>query len=1326
MARGSFKANDRSRPSLYRTPSPPRRHWEAISPTAHVHHIATLSPHRDLTSYHVLHTAPQRLGKAAHRSLASDSTGSGLEAFASIALATTETANGHGLDDSTRKQAGVHKIDGLKEEERPPKRSRTTEYPERRPSGAYPSIRPHGPSGAQEAEAELLLNFAREVHSEHQRSASISNSEKFLSPTSAARNIQPFAPTFDESPRRPEAHVNGDSDRQQGSGQETAQSSEQRSTNGHGSLPDHHKRPVLNDTWPISHGKQPLLESSLEAPALNGANMEAVASGAPRPISKPSRALQYAQDDNALPARSERRNSREFQDRPTTSRSAPMNGFLEGIEDAAASHTRDDHSVAEHAVKDEISLAHPTKMPKHAQPSYCAACNFTPDSLNQNLENPEGLTSWINCDNCKDWFHYMCAGFASERHVRSVDKYHCKKCERTHGLKTTYVRQSNRAHNKIDYAGLNEGILKTSSEDPEHHYIKHFKSGNKWFQKESFPRMRSEEVTAEVFARGDGMKTPIVISAEHNPQPSGPLPMPDNSSALNSDSLGALTAQTATGHQLVVEPQQENLPDGLDMIMPRNLTVRQVAELFGPDEKIDVIDVKSQNGEDKKWNMRRWADYYEKPGKKVVRNVISLEVSHSALGQLVRRPKIVRDLDLQDSIWPQELRAKGEWPKVQMYCLMSVADCFTDFHIDFGGSSVFYHILKGKKTFFFIPPHEKHLKKYEDWCNSQAQNETFLGEQTKECYRVDLSAGDTMLIPAGWIHAVWTPEDSLVIGGNFLTRMHYHMQIRVAQIEKATKVARKFRYPHFQKILWYAALRYLDEDPLPESVKERLASGDVFPREYPTNLEPDAWQQNAAGIPEYSHSRYYGKAELDGLPALGAYLLRTARIAIGCINEKITAETRNAVKRSIPKGHKHGEPLDAVKKFAMWYTWKRGNENIPEWAHPDFVPEAAAPEFNEKKLSARMQKKLERDAAYEAFKVAPERQSTRPRTQPAHLLAEIAANQAQPGQASKSNSPAPPPSKDVGSKRKAESDLASETPKRKRPSTGEGKDSSPRQRACETCRKARRACKHRNEPSAGQAPETANDAKEAYPAAPISPSTTRPDGKLDTAVSTPSVSPTALSLLRVEVPMWRPTQATAAHAHQPTDGYPEHNSSQVNGSDTSSKSPGRAKACETCRRSKVRVFSLVLSFTLTRFSVAAYMTPKGTKTRSRRPRQPCHGPLRKSGGSQAVRSRRPQRRRSFQQCLHSCGRKIQCPIIQSDITRFPRNRLLTVQQRQKLLWKRPSLPQTWPTRQRAQFCPTAWIPSPMQLSKQQARLFPTVPWLPRQQRHLLPPKTRFT
>ncbi len=36
--------------------------------------------------------------------------------------------------------------------------------------------------------------------------------------------------------------------------------------------------------------------------------------------------------------------------------------------------------------------------------------------------------------------------------------------------------------------------------------------------------------------------------------------------------------------------------------------------------------------------------------------------------------------------------------QVQYYCLMSQGGSYTDFHIDFGGTSVWYHILRGKKV----------------------------------------------------------------------------------------------------------------------------------------------------------------------------------------------------------------------------------------------------------------------------------------------------------------------------------------------------------------------------------------------------------------------------------------------------------------------------------------------------------------------------------------------------------------------------------------------------------------------------------------------------
>lgn len=70
------------------------------------------------------------------------------------------------------------------------------------------------------------------------------------------------------------------------------------------------------------------------------------------------------------------------------------------------------------------------------------------------------------------------------------------------------------------------------------------------------------------------------------------------------------------------------------------------------------------------------------------------------LAELVEAPVIARTLDWVNSVWPQKNpeneneNAEYNKPEVQKYCLIGVKDSYTDFHIDFGGSSVWYHVLK--------------------------------------------------------------------------------------------------------------------------------------------------------------------------------------------------------------------------------------------------------------------------------------------------------------------------------------------------------------------------------------------------------------------------------------------------------------------------------------------------------------------------------------------------------------------------------------------------------------------------------------------------------
>ena len=131
------------------------------------------------------------------------------------------------------------------------------------------------------------------------------------------------------------------------------------------------------------------------------------------------------------------------------------------------------------------------------------------------------------------------------------------------------------------------------------------------------------------------------------------------------------------------------------------------------------------------------------------------------------------------------------------------------FHIDFGGTSVFYHLLSGEKVFYFIEPTPRNLRKYEKWASRDSQLTSFLGNEVDLVHRVHLTAGNTMFIPSGWIHAVYTPQDALVIGGNFLHSLSTEMQITIYDMETRLGTEQKFRFPLFEKCLWYAAGKVL-------------------------------------------------------------------------------------------------------------------------------------------------------------------------------------------------------------------------------------------------------------------------------------------------------------------------------------------------------------------------------------------------------------------------------------------------------------------------------------------------------------------------------------
>lgn len=295
-------------------------------------------------------------------------------------------------------------------------------------------------------------------------------------------------------------------------------------------------------------------------------------------------------------------------------------------------------------------------------------------------------------------------------------------------------------------------------------------------------------------------------------------------------------------------------PESIGMMLPsprprqQAVTVRDIANTVGHDYPVHVVDVEIQE-EMEGWTLRDLVDYFEDEERLAVArsdkeqphisqlqpsdrqslrrkasiqfvndtrhrvlNQISFEFSRTALREQVQSPRFVRDLDWIDNAWPQYWRDKLYYPSVQFYCLTSGAGSFTDFHVDFGGTSVWYHVLTGEKQFILIPPTKENLNTYEQWLCEKNQGAIFLPSMLPSdsgMIKIALRQSETLIIPSGWIHAVYTPRDSLVFGGNFLHGLDMQLQLEINRLETRTRVKERFRFPLFVPMQFYAGGRYL-------------------------------------------------------------------------------------------------------------------------------------------------------------------------------------------------------------------------------------------------------------------------------------------------------------------------------------------------------------------------------------------------------------------------------------------------------------------------------------------------------------------------------------
>lgn len=264
---------------------------------------------------------------------------------------------------------------------------------------------------------------------------------------------------------------------------------------------------------------------------------------------------------------------------------------------------------------------------------------------------------------------------------------------------------------------------------------------------------------------------------------------------------------------------------------PKDWTLRDIAAVIGNETNVRIIDVGTQS-EMHGFTIGQYADYLAKNSQQSenyqnarILNMISLEVSNSRLSDMVTAPKFVDLIDWVSLMWPLDRIARNDYPRVQKYCLAGMAGSYTDFHIDFGGTSVWYHILWGRKRFFLIPPTSRNLEIFEEWSCSRKQSKVFLGDKIPEqCYTLDLLPNETLIIPSGWIHAVFTPDDSLVFGGNFLCSHSILRQLQAFNVEARCKIDNVFMFPYFKQINFCFLINFYEENVIASGIVKDIGS----------------------------------------------------------------------------------------------------------------------------------------------------------------------------------------------------------------------------------------------------------------------------------------------------------------------------------------------------------------------------------------------------------------------------------------------------------------------------------------------------------------------
>ncbi|KAJ9110223.1 hypothetical protein QFC22_004272 [Naganishia vaughanmartiniae] len=193
-----------------------------------------------------------------------------------------------------------------------------------------------------------------------------------------------------------------------------------------------------------------------------------------------------------------------------------------------------------------------------------------------------------------------------------------------------------------------------------------------------------------------------------------------------------------------------------------------------------------------------------------------LEFTGTRLAESITLPFLQREINPLVRFARHLKRSKAV--KASLYIMSSKAGSFTPWHVDAAGEAHWLSVVSGVKWVYLLPPTKHNV---EIWRSAETgtirADLIWLPDLCRTpVVKVELKEGEALLIPSGYLHAVFTVEDSLALAGAWISEFNMGCHMVLRGLEIVAKNRKDNGYPQFERQCWLIARYYAKKWSAPD------------------------------------------------------------------------------------------------------------------------------------------------------------------------------------------------------------------------------------------------------------------------------------------------------------------------------------------------------------------------------------------------------------------------------------------------------------------------------------------------------------------------------